>query len=280
MNKTLNTILLVTLILGLAGGAFYAGTVYARSANGGMWSMMGGYGRGGMMNMMGNFNQGANGSYGPGGMMGGNGGMMNMMGGYNSTDLTPLTIEQATSAAEKYLSNLENDDMQIAEVMIFDNNAYVVVEEKSTGMGAFELLADSSSDTAYPEHGPNMMWNVKYTGLNHQYMMGPGTGMMGGMMGSNNGMMGEFGWDSNTPSNAGADLIVSPEQAIEYAQIYLDKNISGAVAATDPIKFYGYYTLDFEKDGNVAGMLSVNGYTGQVFLHSWHGTFIEESEVQ
>jgi hypothetical protein len=93
-------------------------------------------------------------------------------------------------------------------------------------------------------------------------------------------MMGGFGWDSNTPSNAGADLTVSPEQAMEYAQNYLDKNISGAVAAADPIKFYGYYTLDFEKDGKVAGMLSVNGYTGQVFLHTWHGTFIEESEVQ
>lgn len=292
MNKTLNTTLLVALILVLAGGAFYAGTIYARSTNFGMWSMMGGYGRGGMTNMMGNFNQGANGSYGPGGMMGGNGGMtlapggsagVNMMGGYNTSDLTPLTVEQATSAAEKYLSNLENDDLQIAEVMIFDNNAYVVVEEKSTGMGAFELLADSSSDTAYPEHGPNMMWNLKYGGLNHEYMMGNVNGMMRGMMGASGGMMGMMGgsgWDTNIPSNASADLTVSPEQAIEYAQTYLDKNISGTVAATDPIKFYGYYTLDFEKDGKVAGMLSVNGYSGQVFMHTWHGTFIEESEIQ
>jgi len=40
------------------------------------------------------------------------------------------------------------------------------------------------------------------------------------------------------------------------------------------------YTLDFEKDGKVAGMLSVNGYSGQVFLHTWHGTFIEESEFE
>ena len=284
MNKTLSTTLLVTLVLILAGGAFFAGTFYARSTNFGMWSMMGGYGQGGMQNMMGNFNPGATSSFRPAGMMGGNGGM-NMMGGYgyNNSDLTPLTVEQATAAAEKYLANLENDDLQIAEVMIFDNNTYILVEEKSTGIGAFELLADSVSQTAYPEHGPNMMWNLKYGGLNHQYMMGNGNGMMGGMMGGNAGMMnmmGGSGWDTNVPSNASSDLTVSPEQAIEYAHTYLDANIAGAVAATDPIQFYGYYTLDFEKDGKVAGMLSVNGYSGQVFLHTWHGTFIEESEIQ
>jgi len=93
-------------------------------------------------------------------------------------------------------------------------------------------------------------------------------------------MMGGFGWDTSIPAEASAKLPVSPEQAIEYAQTYLDANIPGAVAATDPINFYGYYTLDFEKDGKVAGMLSVNGYSGQIFLHTWHGTFIEESEVQ
>jgi hypothetical protein len=75
-------------------------------------------------------------------------------------------------------------------------------------------------------------------------------------------------------------MTITPEQAIEYAQKYLDANISGATAVTDPIKFYGYYTLDFEKDDKVAGMLSVNGYSGQAFLHTWHGTFIEESEIQ
>jgi hypothetical protein len=281
MNKTLNTTLLVTLILILAVGVFFAGTVYARSTNFGMWSMMGGYGRGRMTNMMGNFNQDATTSYGPGGMMRGNGGMNMMRGyGYNNSDLTPLTIEQATSAAQKYLANLENDDLQIAEVMIFDKNAYIVVKEKSTGTGAFELLADASSQTAYPEHGPNMMWNVKYGGLNHEDMMGNSNGMMGGMMSGKGGMMGGFGWDASIPADASAELTVSPEQAIKYAQTYLDANISGAVAETDPINFYGYYTLDFEKDGKVAGMLSVNGYSGQIFLHTWHGTFIEESEIQ
>jgi hypothetical protein len=54
--------------------------------------------------------------------------------------------------------------------MIFDNNGYVVVKEASTGIGAFELLVDPTSQIAYPEHGPNMMWNLKYSGLNHNNM--------------------------------------------------------------------------------------------------------------
>ena len=56
----------------------------------------------------------------------------------------------------------------------------------------------------------------------------------------------------------------------------MSSNLSGATAAMDPVQFYGYYTLDFERDGTMVGMLSVNGFSGQVFLHAWHGTFIEE----
>ncbi len=39
--------------------------------------------------------------------------------------------------------------------------------------------------------------------------------------------------------------------------------------------FPGYYTLDTLTDGKVIGMLSVNAYSGQVFLHTWHGDFVE-----
>ncbi len=281
MNKTLSTTLIVIAVLALAGGIFFAGSMYAR-ANAFGPSMMYGWNNkdayGPSMTLASGASAGVNGR-GPS-MMGGNGG--NMMNGYNNTNLTPLTVEQAKAAAEKYLSNLNKSDLQIAEVMIFDNNAYVVVKETSTGISAFELLVDSSSQSAYPEHGPNMMWNLKYSGLNHENMMGEnGYGMMGGnggMMSENGGMM--SGWDNTIPVDVSATMTVAPEQAIQYAQQYLDANISGATAATDPIQFYGYYTLDFEKDGKVVGMLSVNGYSGQIFLHTWHGTFIEESEVQ
>jgi hypothetical protein len=163
--------------------------------------------------------------------------------------------------------------------MIFDNHAYLVIKEESTGLGAFELLVDPASKTAYPEHGPNMMWNLKYSGLNHQFMMENNGGMMGMMNGSGmmNAMVSGNGWSRTNPADVSAEMTVTAEQAMEYVQKYLDENVSGALA-TSPIQFYGYYTLDFEKDGEVAGMLSVNGFSGQVFLHTWHGTFIEEAE--
>ena len=279
MNKTLSTTLTVIAVLALAGGIFFAGSMYARFNSFGPsmmygWNNNNSYGPNNMMNGSGYNN--ANG-YGPGNMMG-NGNMMN---GYNSANATPLTIEQSKAAAEKYLADLNTSDLEVAEVMVFDNNSYVVVKEISTGMGAFELLVDPNSQVAYPEHGPNMMWNLKYSALNHENMVNEhGYGMMsnGGMMGYGNTMM--SGLDSTTKVDVSATMTVTPEQAVEYAQKYLDANVAGAVAATDPIQFYGYYTLDFEKDGKVAGMLSVNGYSGQVFLHTWHGTFIEEIEYE
>jgi hypothetical protein len=140
MNKTLNTILLVLAILVLAGGIFFAGTMYARSNMFFASNMMN---NGGMMN-------------GQGGMMNGNG--SNMMDGYNNSNVPPLTIDQVKAAAEKYMKALDVAGLELGEVMIFDNNGYVVVKESETGTGAFELLVDPASQIAYPEHGPNIMW--------------------------------------------------------------------------------------------------------------------------
>jgi hypothetical protein len=102
--------------------------------------------------------------------------------------------------------------------------------------------------------------------------------MGGGMMNGYGGNMME-GWNNTTPFDINAEMTVTPGQAVEYARQYLDANFAGA-DVEQPMQFYGYYTLDFEKDGTIAGMLSVNGYSGQVFLHTWHGTFIEEAEYE
>jgi hypothetical protein len=264
MNKTFRNTLLVLAVLVLAGAVFFAGNWFAHanafSRYPGSGANQNNYGPS-MMHGNGNTRIYQNGNNGPRGMMGGNGGMMNGYGN-NNANHSPISMDQAKVAAEKYLANLNNPDLKISEVMVFDNNAYILVKEISTGNGAFELLADSSSQTAYPEYGPNMMWNLKYGGMNH-----------GGMMGGN-------GWNNTTPADVSAKMTVTSEKAIEIAQKYLDTNIAGATAANDPIKFYGYYTLDYEINGKVAGMLSVNGYSGDVFLHTWHGTFIEEAMVK
>lgn len=287
MNKTLSTILIVIALLALAGGIFFAGSMYARAYAFGPAMLFGydrnnnnGYRMGPGMTLApgahlpwvqvpGSAGVSRGGGYGMGpGMMGGYG----WNNGTNST-VTPLTVDQAKLAAEKYIQSLNIQGLEISEVMIFDNNAYVAVKESDTGLGAFELLVDPVSQVAYPEYGPNMMWNIKYGGMNRGRMMG-GNGMMGGY----SGMMNNWNYQSTTPGNVSADMPVTKDQAIQNAQAYLDQVQPGTTAANDPMQFYGYYTLDFSKDGKVVGMLSVNGYNGQIFLHTWHGTFVEESK--
>ncbi|NIP53366.1 MAG: hypothetical protein GWN30_03490, partial [Gammaproteobacteria bacterium] len=63
--------------------------------------------------------------------------------------------------------------------------------------------------------------------------------------------------------------------AVTIAQEYLDAYLPGKTAGETADEFPGYYTLHILEDGQITGMLSVNAYTGQVFLHHWHGDFIE-----
>jgi len=282
MNTTVRSVLIVAAIVVIGAALFLGGVAYARMG----WGTLG-YGPGGMMGNISPdaFNQsgGAQAPYGYGmmgnGMM--SGGMMNngmmgggMTGGSGAPSLygiKPLSIETAKTAVESYLSGLGNVDLVLDEVMIFDNQAYARVVEKNSGVGAFEVLVDPVTLAVSPEPGPNMMWNLKYG-------MMSGSGMMG-MMG--NGMMGRQGYGSQPGSpevqEVTADMPVSSEQALETAQRYLDTYLPGVKVEENAEPFYGYYTLDIQRDGAIVGMLSVNGYTSQVFLHAWHGDFIEMS---
>ncbi len=142
-----------------------------------------------------------------------------------------LSIDKAHKVAERYLNSIDDQELAIAEVMEFEENFYVVYNEKSTRIGAFEMLIDKGTGRIFPEYGPNMMWNDKY---GHH-----------GTMGS--GMMGES-WSSGRAA-------LDEEEAVELAQMFLDKQFSGAVA-DDPHPFYGYFTLHTVRDGEIFGMLS------------------------
>lgn len=73
-------------------------------------------------------------------------------------------------------------------------------------------------------------------------------------------------------------MTVTATAARQTAQQWLDQNQPGSMTEA-PDTFYGYYTVHLLKDGRVTGMLSVNGYSGQVWYHTWHGAFIQAKEV-
>jgi heat shock protein HslJ len=173
----------------------------------------------------------------------------------------PLSVEQAVASAEAYLAGIEASDLEVAEVMVFDNHAYVEVKDPATGEGAIELLVDPASQRAMLEFGPSMMWNTTYGMHNAARMHG---GMMGQAFGPETAPQGE--------------MTVTPEQAAEAAQTYLDEAFAGQTVSDEVETFPGYYTLHVLENGEVVGMMSVNGYTGQVWYHSWHGNLLEMQE--
>src|SRR5512135_3341235 len=108
MSKALGITLIVVLVLALAGGLFFAGAMVGRFFGFGRtaapsYGWYDSYGPG-MMGRSGGF-----------GTMGGRGGY-GMMGGYgynNNTNLPTLTVDQARTAAQKYLAALNNSDLAI-----------------------------------------------------------------------------------------------------------------------------------------------------------------------
>ncbi len=159
-----------------------------------------------------------------------------------------ISTENGIKALEDYVKAL-GENFKLKEVMEFQNNFYAVVVESDTGMGAFEILLWKSNGRISREPGPNMMWNLKY-GMHPTLMEG-----------------------RYNPS-------IQEVQAVGIAENYLKYKFPGrGIEIEEPISFYGYYTMDFKLDEEMYGMLSVNAFTGNIWYHSWHGTFLSEIEM-
>ena len=206
--------------------------------------------------MPGMFNQwqnreGSNPSFpsGPGFRNGRGNGMMGGQANPPRTDVNQerISLDQAVTNAEAYLKK-QGDSLKVAEVMEFQDNFYVAVTETATGRGAMELLVDPYSGRVSPEIGPNMMWNLKYGAM--QMMR----------------------------SSSATDNALTEAEARTKAQDALTAAGEGGTLNEGGFSFYGYYTFDYSIDGKIAGMLSINGLTGRVMFHTWHGPFIDEKE--
>lgn len=165
------------------------------------------------------------------------GGMMGRIFGGGSGD---IGMDRAAQIARGAAASYPGASLAADEVIEFTNNYYASIRETNTGVGALEILIDRSSGQVMREPGPDMMWNTKYS-------------MMRG------GMMGGFGLTGSGP------MTVNAQQAQDVAQRWLDSNQAGT-QANSPDEFYSYYTVDFQRNGTLVGMLSVNGYSGQVWF--------------
>lgn len=214
---------------------------------------------------------------------------------YNSPDrpqdeLTPAEISQIVTEflADSGSGTLDGTKLALDHVMNFETGYYAAVKESDTGRGAMELIVDPYTGQVFPEPGPNMMWNEAYSPMGGWAFSrvnrrpgwgpwgggchGPGTGMMGGYWPGYDATGDGQSDDGRTNSTV---TRLTEDEAAAQAQKFLDAEFPGA-KAVEPIHFYGYYTFDIVKDGQVQGMLSVHDVAGEVWYHAWHGRFLGE----
>jgi hypothetical protein len=194
------------------------------------------------------------------GMMGGF--SQGMMGGmrmaiYNA-NAKPLSDAQAYKNLEAYASRY-GTNVKLKDIMTFSENVYAQVVDAKTSMGLGEILFDRYSGTVQPEPGPNMMWNT-------QYGMGWGGSSM---MGGNNQMMGK------TTAKPVTSTIKYSEPAAQKLAVRFLSSYLPNTKLHEGQAFPGYYTYDYGR-AEIEGMLSVNAFTGEIWIHTWHGSFIME----
>ena len=250
MNKTNNQLLIGAglLLVGLLGSVFAQGMM-SQPGNG---SSGQGNGQGYSQGMMGGTGMG-------GGMMGGNGMGGTMMSIYAPSS-RPISQDEARRRAQGFVGRY-GAQVKIRDFMVFAENYYAQVVDATTGAGLAEVLVDRYTGVVQPEPGPDMLWNTRF-------------GMQGGQYG--NGMMGGV---NPGGGNQGRQV---PSAPVRYTQTAAQKLADTFVAGYLPggkvlegLPFPGYYTFDYGRKA-IEGMLSVNAFTGEVWVHGWHGVYLGE----
>ena len=222
------------------------------------------------------------------GMMGSGMGMMSTY----APSSRPISQDEARRRAAGFAARY-GPGVKIRDFMVFTQNYYVQIVDARTGAGLAELLVDRYTGVVQPEFGPNMLWNTRFG-------MGGNAGMMGGaMMGANQnqgmmggqtnqgGMMNGQNQEMSGAAQPGQGMMgdkayQGTPAAVRYnmasAQKLADTFVAGYLPGgkvLEGLAFPGYYTFDYGRKA-IEGMLSVNAYTGEVWVHVWHGPFLGE----
>jgi hypothetical protein len=190
---------------------------------------------------------------GPGGHMGGGmgSGMMgagsmvsNMMSNTISDGfldvLSPLTsADQARLAIEAFITS-SNSSLQISELWEY-GTVYKAELSDTTGAMAFDLVADKFTGVVMPEMGMSMMLNASY-----------GKGMY-------------------KTSAFGRKLTVTPAQATDNAQTFINNNGLGYTLLGSAEAYPGYYKFHTTSGGAFGPDIMVDGYNGQIWMNTLYG---------
>ncbi len=218
--------------------------------------------------------------------------------GPTNTSGMPLDHSTSLSMVSSFLDGLNNSDLEIGVLSENDNNFYAAIQEKSTGVYAFDLLVDKMTGTIYAEPGPNMVWNTKYgfmqlfgmrmnSNPSNMQSMSPMMNSIGNMdsdlmsmssvqstmnmnsqMNSMGSMMTKIAQIQVNPY-ATTMMTITNNDVTQMAQQFLDANSPSS--SIEKIRmYYGYYTIDVSQDGKIDSSLSVNGNTGQMWFKEWH----------
>ncbi len=184
---------------------------------------------------------------------------------YNQVDYNgeKLLLENLEENVERYISQY-NTKLKISDVFIYENSDYYYsIIEEETGKGAMELLVNQYTGDVYPEFGPNMMWNLKY-GMH--YSVGRGMrGNRGMMSGNYNFNYGYYNDDYDENND------ITKEEAYTIVSEYVGRSLKNVIISKDAHEFYGYYTFYLEENGVIVGILSINGFTGDIWCNDWSG---------
>ncbi|MDD1667354.1 MAG: hypothetical protein LUO96_02685 [Methanomicrobiales archaeon] len=164
-------------------------------------------------------------------------GMMSGSRGPSRADSVPVSLSEAERRASDFARQL-GEGYVAEDIMGFTENYYAVIEEERSGAGITEILVDRYTGQVTLEPGPAMMWRIR----------------------------------GGTPASPAT---YDPEEARSLGETFLRGYLPGA-KILESHAFPGYYTLDFGRDG-AEGMLSVNAYSGAIWVHTWHGLPLADS---
>jgi hypothetical protein len=136
-------------------------------------------------------------------------------------------------------------EVEIVRIIETTQYFYVVLRESATGVGAFELLVDPITGKIGIENGPSQFWNTKY-------------GIWGNGKSTING--------------------ISAGQALNKAFTLTSKKNPPSSIDPQPVMFNGYYSFFEKENDQIVGVISVNGFTGEVEPHTWLGKVLQVRE--